>query len=354
MKFSLSVIGVCLATALVACGGGDPPDTNKKPVTTADITTFAGNPSPTPLDGTGTAAQFNYPSGMAINSTGDLYVADQATVRKITSAGVVTSPFGIVGFSLKGLVMDGDGNIYVSDWSANVIRKIDAEGHPSVYAGISGTAGLTNGQGSIATFNTPYGLARDSSGNIYVADRGNHAIRKIDTTGAVTTLAGNASGTAGYSDGNGGNASFNYPTGVAVDSHGNVIVADSHNQVIRRITPSGDVSTIAGTANAPPLAIPTDGDGIGAAARFNIPLGVAVDSADNIYVADTSNNMIRRITPAGMVITLAGNGSSNTTNGSGYAARFWEPTAIAVGTGGIFYIADSSNHTIRKMTITTK
>ena len=352
MKFSLSVIGVCLATALVACGGGDPPDTNKKLVTSADITTFAGNENGY-VDGTGTAAQFNYPSGMAINSTGDLYVADQATVRKITSAGVVTSPFGPVGSSLRGLVMDGDGNIYVSDSTANVIRKIDTSGVVSVYAG-SGAAPFTNGQGINASFNSPYGLARDSSGNIYVADTNNHAIRMISTAGLVTTLAGNAGGVPGYSDGNGGNASFNYPTGVAVDSHGNVIVADSHNQVIRRITPSGDVSTIAGTANAPPLAIPTDGDGIGAAARFNIPLGVAVDSADNIYVADTSNNMIRRITPAGMVITLAGNGSSNTTNGSGYAARFWEPTAIAVGTGGIFDIADSSNHTIRKMTITTK
>lgn len=352
MKFSLSVIGVCLATALVACGGGDPPDTNKKLVTSADITAFAGKVSPAYVDGTGTDAQFTYPTGMAVNSNGDLYVADQATVRKVTSAGVVTSPFGTVGLSLRGLVMDGDGNIYVSDSTAHVIRKVNSSGVISVYAG-SGAAALTNGAGNAASFNAPYGLARDSTGNIYVADTNNHAIRKITTSGVVTTLAGNASGTPGYSDGNGGNASFNYPRGVAVDSHGNVIVADSNNQVIRRIAPNGDVSTIAGTVNET-LAIPTDGDGIGAAARFNIPSGVAVDSFDNIYVADTGNNMIRRITPAGMVITLAGNGSQGPANGSGYAARFYGPTSIAVATGGIFYIADSANYTIRKMTITTK
>lgn len=353
MKFSLSVIGVCLATVLVACGGGDPPDTNKKLVTSADITTFAGKVSPSQVDGTGTMAQFTYPTGMAVNSGGDLYVADQTTVRKVTSDAVVTSPFGTVGLSLRGLVMDGDGNIYVSDSTANVIRKIDASTLVvSVYAG-SGATALVNGAGTAASFNSPYGLARDSSGNIYVADTNNHAIRKITTAGVVSTLAGSAGGISGYSDGNGGNASFYYPRGVAVDSQGNVIVADSNNQVIRKITPQGDVSTIAGTVNET-LAIPTDGDGIGAAARFNIPSGVAVDGADNIYVADTSNNMIRRISPAGMVITLAGNGSQGPANGSGYAARFYGPTSIAVGTGGIFYIADSANYTIRKMTITTK
>ena len=132
-----------------------------------------------------------------------------------------------------------------------------------------------------------------------------------------------------------------------------MVVADAQNQVIRRITPSGDVSTIAGAVNET-LAIPTDGDGIVAAARFSMPSGVAIDGLDNIYVADTANNMIRRITPAGMVITLAGNGSQGPANGTGYAARFYGPTSIAVGTGGIFYIADTANYTIRKMTISTK
>ena len=202
------------------------------------------------------------------------------------------------------------------------------------------------GSGTEAQFEDPYGLAVDSFGNVYVADESNHRIRKITPADriedrVVSTFAG--SGTANSGNGTGTAAQFYFPGGVAVDSSDNVFVADSGNNRIRKITPAGVVSTLAGS---------TEGfaDGIGNTAQFNGPLGVAVDSSGNVYVADSYNHLIRKITPAGVVSTLAGTGTEGFADGTGDTAQFYFPTGVAVDSYGNVYVADSNNHRIRKIT----
>src|SRR5205085_4828650 len=170
----------------------------------------------------------------------------------------------------------------------------------TILAGPQGGPGFFDGTGSAARFNFPERVATDSSGNVYVADTYNHTIRKIAPGGAVTTLAGLA-GTFGSSDGLGSAARFFYPYGLTTDTNGNIYVADTDNQAIRKITPAGSVTTLAGFVGSTGSA-----DGTGVTARFNYPLGVAADSSGNIYVADQLNHTIRKITPAGAVTTLAG------------------------------------------------
>ena len=205
----------------------------------------------------------------------------------------------------------------------------------------TGTHGYVNGTGSSASFYSPYGVAVDSSGNVFVADMNNHTIRKITSAGVVTTFAG--TGTSGFVNGTGTAASFFAPSGVAVDSSGNVFVADSANSAIRKITPAGVVSTFAGG---------TFGfvNGTGTAASFYQPYGVAVDSSGNVFVAERQNNAIRKITPAGVVSKLAGNTSSGISNGTGTAANFSYPYGVAVDSSGNVFVADTYNHAIRKIT----
>ena len=218
----------------------------------------------------------------------------------------------------RGVAVDSAGNVYVADYSNHTIRKITPAGVVSTLAGLAGNPGSDDGTGNAARFSQPAGVAVDSAGNVYVADTFNHTIRKITSAGMVSTLAGLA-GSLGSEDGPVSGARFNHPYGVAVDSaSGNVYVADSANHTIRKITPAGVVSTLAGLAGNPGSA-----DGIGSAARFNSPYGVAVDSAGNVYVADSHNNTIRKITPAGAVSTLAGlAGMVGSADGTGSAARF--------------------------------
>ena len=167
-------------------------------------------------------------------------------------------------------------------------------------AGSPGQSGSAMAPAAPPGSDLPYGVAVDSAGNVYVADYANYTIRKMTPAGVVTTLAGSP-GQSGSSDGTGSNARFYYPSGVAVDSTGNVYVADNYNSTIRKVTPAGVVTTLAGS----PRQTGTN-DGVGSNARFNSPYGVAVDSAGNVYVADTGNSTIRKVTPAGVVTTLAG------------------------------------------------
>jgi len=180
-----------------------------------------------------------------------------------------------------------------------------------------------------------------SSGNVYVADQVNHRIRKITPAGVVSTFAGS---TEGFADGAGNTAQFNYPTGVAVDSSDNVFVADSGNHRIRKITPAGVVSTFAGTG--------TEGfaNGAGNTAQFNFPGGVAVGSSDNVFVADQFNHRIRKITPAGVVSTFAGTGAEGHADGTATEAQFNYPAGVAVDSSGNVYVADLGNNRIRKIT----
>src|SRR6185369_16117483 len=190
---------------------------------------------------------------------------------------------------------------------------------PYTFTTLAGNTGYgsADGTGSVARFYYPYSVAVDVGGNVYVADRGNNTIRKVTPSGLVTTLAGRA-GSIGGTDGPGSDARFNGPSGVAVDSAGNVYVADSGNYTIRKVTPMGVVTTTAGLAGSQDSA-----DGTGSDARFYFPFGVTVDSADNLYVADAGNNTIRKMTAAGVVTTLAGlAGTSGSTDGTGSVARF--------------------------------
>lgn len=215
----------------------------------------------------------------------------------------------------------------------------------STFVGTAGAAGSTDGTGSAARFSSPSGIAIDSAGNVYVADTFNNTIRKITPGGVVSTFAGTP-GVTGGMDGTGAAAQFNAPIGVAVDSSDNVYVADSGNNTIRKITPGTVVTTLAGLAGS---AGSTDGTGSGA--RFNGPRAVAVDSAFNVYVADTFNHTIRKITPGGVVTTVAGLAlNPGSTDGTGSAARFRDPKGIAVDTAGNIYVGDTFNDTIRKIT----
>jgi streptogramin lyase len=188
-------------------------------------------------------------------------------------------------------------------------------------------------------------VAVDGAGNVYVADTKNYRIRKITPTGVVSTLAG--SGTPGFADDTGPKARFHTPYGVAIDGKGNVYVADTFNHRIRKITPAGVVSTLAGSGT------PGFADDTGPKARFHTPAGVAVDGAGNVYVADYINNRIRKITPAGVVSTLAGSGTKGSADDdTGPKAQFKEPFGVAVDGAGNVYVADYGNNRIRKITIT--
>jgi hypothetical protein len=323
----------------------------------------------------GMALQFHSPRVAAVDSAGNVFVADELndTIRRVTSAGVVTTLAGTEGHSGSadgtgsaasfwwplGAAVDSVGNVFVADGGNSTIRKVTPAGVVTTLAGSAGVSGTNDGTGSAARFgacngNTCYmtcGVAVDSAGNVFVADDGNNTIRKVTSTGAVTTLAGSpvdANGDgwpdAGYADGTGSAARFYRPSGVAVDSAGNVFVADSGNNTIRKVTSAGVVTTLAGSAGSFGSA-----DGTGSAARFNDPCGVAVDSAGNVFVADTVNHTIRKVTPAGVVTTLGGSaGVVGWVDGTGSAARFNDPFGVAVDSAGNLYVADSNNNAIRK------
>lgn len=243
-----------------------------------------------------------------------------------------------------GITADGAGGLFVADTSDDVIHRIDAEGRATVYAGARGSTGSADGAATTARFNNPTGLVRDPAGNLYVADTANATIRRIAADGTVATLAGSAS-TRGNADGTGSGASFSNPVALARDSAGNLYVADDQAHVIRRVTPEGVVTTFAGTAGSSGTS-----DGTGADARFSQPQGVAVDGVGNVFVADTGNSTIRRITPAGAVTTFAGvPGVSGAFDAVGSGALLNQPVAIALGGDGNLYVSDLGNSTIRRI-----
>lgn len=338
--------------------------TIRKITSSGVVSTFAGavgnNGS---NDGTGSAALFDGPSGVAVDSAGNLYVADyfNFTIRKITPSRVVTTLAGSPrqGGSTDGtgsaarfnrpnsVAVDAQNNIYVADSSNHTIRKITPGGVVTTLAGLADQPGSANGTGAAARFFYPFGVSVDAADNVYVADAGNHTIRKITPLGVVTTPAGLA-GSYGSADGVGSTARFHNPVSLARDMAGNVYVGDGLNNTIRKLTPDLLVTTFAGSPGD------EDGgsvDGTGGAARFKVPSGVAMDAARNVYVADTWNSTIRKITPAGVVTTLAGLAENRGSNdGIGSAARFNIPEGVAVDTAGNVYVADTGNSAVRKIT----
>jgi len=326
------------------------------------VSTIAGQPlSAGGSDGTGSAARFYYACGIAADSAGNLFIADtdNHAIRKVlASTGAVTTLAGLAGSSgdtdgtgsaarfnnPSGVAVDSSGNVYVADTMNNTLRMVTASGVVSTLAGSPGTAGSADGTGSAALFYGPQGLAIGAGGTLYVADSNNHTIRKfLPSSGIVNTIAGRA-GNLGSADGQGSSAQFYFPSGVAVDGSGNLFVADTENHTIRAISPAGLVSTLAGLAGSSGGA-----DGTGSSARFDSPSDVAVDSSGNIYVADSDNFTIREVIPSTRAVnTLAGvAGTSGSADGLGSAVRFFHPVGIAVDSNANLYVADTNNDTVR-------
>lgn len=318
-------------------------------------------------DGSGNNVRFSQPNAVAVDAAGNLFVTDTAnnTIRKITSAGVVSTLAGSAGNAGSadgsgqqarfnqpgGIAIDLAGNLYLADTQNHTIRKVTAAGVVATLAGSAGQAGHDDGIAGNARFNQPWGLTRDSAGNLYVTDTGNDTVRKITPEGVVTTMAGTA-GNPGSADGNGARAQFNSPRGITIDRTANLnlnpslYVTDTNNNTIRKLSQSGDVSTLAGTAGAA-----GSDNGGGQRARFNQPDGITIDSAGNIRVSDTDNQLIRNVSQTGVVSTVAGSaGSAGHTDGNGSSANFNRPMGIAADNANNLYVADTGNNLIRKVT----
>ncbi|WP_299253351.1 T9SS type A sorting domain-containing protein [uncultured Cytophaga sp.] len=311
----------------------------------------------------GPIALFNRPAGAAMDVAGNLYIADQLNhcIRKRSPAGIFTTLAGsgqkgssdglgtIASFNNPtGVAVDVDGNIYVADRDNNKIRKITPAGMVSTYAGTGETYGnkYLDGVALSATFNGPSGIALDVSGKLYLADTYNNCIRIISITGMVSTLAGSA--TSGASDGTGLNAKFNSPTSLVLDAMGNIYVADSENNKIRKITSAGVVTSFAGSGVAGSL------DATGTAATFFKPCGITIDAAGILYVADTGNSRIRQISTNGVVSAVAGplqihSYSSGHLDGTGINAQFFSPNGLVSDPLGNLYVADTYNNMIRSI-----
>jgi sugar lactone lactonase YvrE len=313
------------------------------------VTTIAGSRSPGHADGKGQAASFDTPTGIARDSVGNLYVADTGnhTIRKITPTGVVSTWAGKAGvpgsggttvddarFNRPQGVAIGPGDLlYVTDTDNHAVRRISPQGFVAKIAGEYGVTGHSDGVGGMAHFRGPTGIAVNQQGEIYVADSGNNTIRRIIGT-SVTTLAGMAGTWGDWKDGTGGEARFFGPTGLALQANGNLLVGDTFNDAIRRVSPDGVVISWAGKGRNIGSA-----DGTGAEARFHTPWGLTVDAAGNIYVADWGGP-IRKVTPAGVV--------SSFSMGSGGA---WQLAAgVAVDAQGNMWVADSGSCVIRHIT----
>jgi sugar lactone lactonase YvrE len=334
---------------------------------TGIITTIAGNGT-VGFSGDGgqaTAAQLTNPTGVAVDSVGNVYIADAGThrIRKVNAAGVISTVAGngTPGYSGDGgpaiaaqlnfplgVAVDSAGNLYVVDTANERIRKVTPEGVISTVAG-NGTRGFSGdgGPATAAQLDTQDGVAVDSAGNLYIADSFNFRIRKVTAAGVISTVAGN--GTPGFS-GDGGLATaaqLGNPTGIAVDSAGNLYFSDVHFHRVRKVTPDGIISTIAGTGTA---GFSGDG-GPATAAQLNGPIGVAVDSGASLYIADQSNFRIRSVTAAGVISTAAGNGTAGFSGDGGpaTAAQLSLPSGVAVDSAGNLYIADPGNFTVRKV-----
>jgi len=347
-------IAMLAGLSLAACGDQDDDQT-------AIVSTLAGGKQGF-ADGQGHNAQFSHPSGIAVDAVGNLYVADHWNnrIRKITPKGEVSTfaGSGKEGFAdgqgsaawfnqPSDIAIDATGNLYVADVVNHSIRKITPKGEVSTLAD-NGNRDFADGQESAARLYGPSGIAIDAAGNLYVAETAGNLILKVTPEGEVRVLAGGSE--SGLTDGQGYNARFDMPSGITIDRAGNLYVADTFNHRIRKVTLRGEVSTLAGGGS-------TDHDGGGFAdgkgrnARFGRPSGIAIDAAGNLYVTDTKNHRIRKVTPRGEVSTIAGDGEQGSADGKGSAAQFKAPSGIAVDSAGNLYVADTNNHRIRKIVI---
>jgi sugar lactone lactonase YvrE len=354
-------------SVIVSAGAAGSATSDAAPVQVQGIEFVAGSTTGAgSVDGTGAGAGLGVVNGIAVDAAGNAYVADSSndTIRKVTPAGVVTTLAGSAGLfgsqdgngasarfnNPKAVAVDAAGTLYVADTGNHTIRRIDANGGVTTIAGLAGSAGSADGQGATARFQSPQGIAVSSTGVIYVADTNNNLIRSVSAGGLVTTLAGSLPpgppGTPGGKvDGTGAQARFSNPKGLAVDGAGIVYVADTTNNAVRTLAPGAVVRTLSGYAGTPGHV-----DGPAATATFYAPAGVAVDAAGNVYVADTTNSVVRFISTSGVVSTVAGTALQfGSADGMGAAAIFRTPAGLGVEASGDVLVADTGNFTLRKI-----
>src|SRR5712691_5764325 len=321
------------------------------------VATFAGSGQAGLADGNAPVGQFNRPHGLAIDGRGNVYVSDRGNhaIRVVAANGDIRTLAGngkdgnadgtgaAAAFNQPvAVAVDKSGNVYVADRDNHTVRLIDLSGKVATLAG-TGAAGFAEGLATSAQFNQPYGVALSADEKIlYVADYLNHAIRALDVgTRRVTTLAGN--GKSGFANGKGDQAQFNQPYNVKIDARGRLYVPDQNNHAIRRIEPDGTVSTIAGTGQS------GFAGGKASESRFNNPTGLIVTTEGTIYVADRNNHRIRIVTPAGEVTTIAGEGTEGFLDGFGPAAKFNRPIDIVLTPDGSLVVSEENNNRLRKI-----
>jgi len=342
--------------------------------TSGIITTIAGtgNNGYSGDNGPATSAELYYPFDIAVDGNGNIYIADafNSRIRKVDTNGIITTVAGDGndGYSgdngpatsaelndPRGVAVDSNGNIYIADTDNNRIRKVDTNGIITTVAGISCTSGYCghsgdNGPATSAELYDPRGVAVDSKGNIYIADYGNERIRKVDTNGIITTVAGD--GTYGYGGDNGPatSAQLRSPEDVAVDNSGNIYIADNGNHRIRKVDTNGIITTVAGNGTQDYNGDNGD-NGLATSAKLDYPEGVAVDSSGNIYIADANDRRIRKVDTNGIITTVAGTGGDGYSgdNGPATSAHLASPIGVAVDSKGNIYIADFYNNRIRKV-----
>ena len=313
-----------------------------------EVTTFAGNGTVGSADEVGTQASFGALWAITTDAAGNVFVADAGnnSVRKITPQGLVSTIPDYASFTgyyanPLGIALGQGDIVYISYSEGAIIRGIMPTGYGSVFAGDGADDGGKSGLGTSASVGQCFGLATDASGDIYAGIT--NCVLKITPQGFVTKLAGN--GKAGLVDGPGLLAEFNEPLGVATDKAGNVYVADSGNNAIRKITSDGMVSTLAGNGKSGLI------NGAAPTAEFFYPSGLAVDQNDNIYIADANNSVIRKITTDGTVSTFAGNGLSKLSNGDAANASFMNPVSLVIDPTGNIFVTDRGANVIRKIAL---
>jgi streptogramin lyase len=331
------------------------------------LSVIAGTGSPgAPIPGPATSSPMGAPYGVAVDSAGNVYIADinNDVIEKVTSSGTLSifagtgspgapipgpatsSPLNLP----RGIAVDSAGNLIIADSNNGVVEQVTPSGTLSIIAGTPGSYGPPiPGPATSSTMDAPTGVAIDSAGNLYIADEGRNQIYEVTPSGTLSIIAGTG-GSGPPTPGPATNSEFYSPSSVAVDSTGNVYISDQGNNLIEKVTPSGTLSIIVGTPGS--SGPPTPGPAV--SSSLDNPLGVAIDSAGNLYIADQVNNVIEQVTPSGTLSIIAGSGRLGpAAPGPATSSPLRYPDAVAVDSRGSFYIADQSNSQIEKVTPST-